>query len=430
MSLATTSETFGSTPTLMPPRPPSAWMRWPTPSAMRSGSGPACIPRERTQGRQLLAHELAHVQQQREGLAPPGVVQRQDAGTAGSQAALAPASKADAPAVSVAQAPPEVQRQLAYAMTVLSRRPLGEDQQHRLDEIIGGTPVLELIHQRDAKRSELEALPHWLAYYQTSNEALARGEELSAGVGADEQMIERMRADIQRLPAEVAELDAHIQAALLVLGIPDEAALLRMVEEEFPRIWVEQAKQIAYGMLDVNREAVLAEQQRYPPDSCTVDTAGLQAADAQIFAETQHHTELALQWDAKLQEVEQAQAALQHGRWLEEGAAGPGGLPGGVPPDVNELQDRVTMLSTEATALEERLVGADSTIDALRQLHGGAYPIMLVPGYQPGAFQGDEEWVARLTGRWTENLLENIEDTRENIAEDDIKSGICETSPR
>jgi len=335
-----------------------------------------------------------------------------------------PALVAHEPATSAAQAPAEVQRQIAYAMTVLSRRPLGEEQQRRLDEIIGATPLLELVRERNAKRSELEVLPQWLAYYQATNETLASlapGEQLPGGVGADEQMMERLRGDITRLTAEVAEFDANIQAALLVLGIPDEASLLRMVEEEFPRIWVEQAKQIAYGMLGVNREAVLAEQQRYPPGSCTVDTAGLQAADAQLFAEAQHRSDLGLEWEAKVQEVERARGALEHGRWLEEGSAEPGGLPGGVPPDLNELEGRVTTVGAEATALEEELVSAEIRIDALRKQQGAAYPIMLLPAYQPGVFQGDEAAVARLTGRWTDEILENIEDTEQNIAAGDIK---------
>lgn len=370
------------------------------------------------QGQRLLAHELTHVVQQRTGLVRPGTIQRQDAGT---PVVSTPASLVDAPAVPVAQAPPEVQRQLAYATTVLARRPLGEDEQRRIDEIIAGTPVLELIHERDSKRRELSDVSQWLAYYQATNEKLARGEVLAGGVGADEEMMGRLRADTARLTTELEHLDGNIQAELLVLGIPDEAALLRTVEEEFPLIWIEQGKQIAYGMLDVNRETVLAEQQRYPPDSCTVDTAGLQAADAQILAGAQQHSEFARQRDIKLQEVQQAQAALEQGRRLEQWAAQPGGLPAGVPPDVNELQDRVTMLSAEATTLEEQLVRAQIRTDALRKEHGAAYPILLVPDYRPGVFQGSEEQVALLTGRWTEDLLENIEDTRKNIAEGAIK---------
>lgn len=46
------------------------------------GFGAGLYPPRTTRGRRLLAHELVHVEQRRAGLAPPGLLQRQDAGSA------------------------------------------------------------------------------------------------------------------------------------------------------------------------------------------------------------------------------------------------------------------------------------------------------------------------------------------------------------
>ena len=61
---ARSSATFGSTPTATPPSRPGGCTRWLTRSAVMSTSPPAQYRPTLRDGRQLLAHELAHVIQQ------------------------------------------------------------------------------------------------------------------------------------------------------------------------------------------------------------------------------------------------------------------------------------------------------------------------------------------------------------------------------
>ena len=53
---------------------------------------------------------------------------------------------------------------------------------------------------------------------------------------------------------------------------------------------------------------------------------------------------------------------------------------------------------------------------------GAKFPILLSPSYEYGSlFRLDEEKLSRLTGKWTQEILDNIETTIENIREDKIK---------
>jgi hypothetical protein len=387
-------------------------------------------------GERLIAHELAHVVQS----------EAREIEATSSVSALESEARAAASNVTAGRsvgairgrATPDVmplldgegitqegRQQLTYAMTVLPRAPLTEAEQDQLERLIPGSHIYELISERSAVQQEIETKEAWLTDYRSRNAALERGEELSAGVGAGPELLSRLESERQALMDRSGELTAEINAELEALGISSERELVRMVRVEFPRMWIAQAKEIALGMLSVNRERVLAEQERSPPDMCTIDTAKLQAADAELYDLEQQRQEHEATVSRLEEERQQATTHLEDAQQLAYDAAQPGGLPGGVGPsleDLQALQGEIDRINQQLETAETELSSAQAALQDKKRTYSTDFPLLAIPQYYPGVFaRASEEGVSRITGRWTEDILENIEETEENIIDDDLK---------
>lgn len=355
----------------------------------------------------LMAHELAHVvQQSRRNL--PDKVQRQTDTDAGSDAGLTPptpdvesVSSTEAPATTAAISP-EVARQLAYAATVLRRIPqLTDVAQERLDEIIGDTPIYQLIQDRNSKRARIEQDKLWLEDYEARNAAAMRGEELAGGVPASQDVLDQTANEIATLTPQVDQLDEQIQANLSALHISNEEELLRIVEHEFPKTWIERAKQIAGGMLDENKDLVQREKNRYAANICSPDIENLRGVD-------RHLKQLSDEVENQLSQVE-----------MIEGAREQEVLPGGVSEqELSSSHYDIQRLPEMRAELERRR----NLLRTERQNYGAKFKVLLLDDYSPGVFaEASDEQLTELTGTWLQTILDNIETTRENINQEKIK---------
>ena len=181
-----------------------------------------------------------------------------------------------APPAAPAQAP-GADQQAAYDQAVMKRvDPLPDGVKGRLASIIGDAEVYGKIVERDEKTKQKDKdLEAW-----QGGTARGRNEHTDALL----EKIKTATADIERL-------DAEIKAALPALGVSDEDELLERVEEEFPAIWIGQAKEIAYSMLEENAQLVVAESNRYASSMSTPDGSrpnaadidGLRAADRELI---------------------------------------------------------------------------------------------------------------------------------------------------
>ena len=71
----------------------------------------------------------------------------------------------------------------------------------------------------------------------------------------------------------------------------------------------------------------------------------------------------------------------------------------------------------------QRLETQRQEFNEVKARYGERYPILLAQGYEPGAFSAAPlEDLARLTAAPLQEILDNIEEVREAIREDDLKS--------
>jgi len=325
-----------------------------------------------------------------------GMIQRQPAAPA------APPAKDAAPAAGQppTEIPPEVARQIALAVTVLRQvPPLSPETAQRLNKTIGGSDTYMKIRNRDERRAELEELT-------------ARGPTLG-NMG-------QYGGRVAKLREEIAELDKVIQAELAKLGVADADELRRMVEEEFPKLWVDRGKAVATTMLNQNAQVVQAEKDRYA-GVCSADTAGLKQADGALFEAAE--AVRGLQNEMRNQENERESLQVQLNVHLD--AQKEKSLPGGVPPTAEEthsLQAQVDDKNKEIEATRARIQEDGKKLEAQRAALGLKYPVLLLPDYYPGGFHdtsGDE--LSESTGEMLDQILKNIEKTKANIADSTIR---------
>lgn len=326
-------------------------------------------------GQRLLAHELTHVVQQSGGNV--GHVQRQ----------VADPGAADA----------EMLRIIAYQATVLRNvPPMAEADQSALAAVMDDMPVYQQLVERDGLRSELQQKQAFIVDLQGRNAALERGEELVAGVGASPEMMAGLAAEADAMAARIEALTAQIEPQLQALGT-DEAGLRRRVEEEFPAIWKRQAVAVVNTMLDENEARVLEEQQRYADLVCSPDIDGLVAADAALQPQQR-----------QIEELTAERNRAEEGLYLvtEWGA---------VPIGTDDDRAAIAAMSTRISELTAQL-------QADRNRHGAQHPILLSADYAPGVLQNlPDDQLQQLTGGWTAEILDNIADTRRNVAEGKLK---------
>jgi hypothetical protein len=335
-----------------------------------------------------------------------------------------------APLSQVLVVSPETERRVVYAATVLhGLPPIDTDREARLDAMIGGSSLYGQIRERSAKQQHLDELRTSFADLEArarSAADLAPGETLPGGVPPSEEEMATLGEEIYAGALEVKGLDAAVQAELRTLGIGDERELQSLVEREFPELWVQRGKQIAYRMLDVNQAVAEAEMDRYrAQDMCILDVEELRVVDARLAVMARGQQSAAEQAaaaegarEAKSEELRQAEDTI---RWSQA----PGGLPGGVPPSGEEIEGLnrdIARLEAEATSLRELEAAAAQDLDAARNHHAAQLPILLMDHYSPGMFENvSDEALGQMTGAMVQDVLDNIEETRENIANDEVR---------
>lgn len=64
--------------------------------------------------------------------------------------------------------------------------------------------------------------------------------------------------------------------------MPDERSLLRLINDEFPKLFLREARIVAHGILDAEEQKVRSELDRYAQQICSPDLEGLLAADRRL----------------------------------------------------------------------------------------------------------------------------------------------------
>lgn len=187
-------------------------------------------------------------------------------------------------------------------------------------------------------------------------------------------------------------LQREIGEGLAALGLADEVALHRLIDQEVPDRVLATATRVAAAMLDQNEAVARREQRRYGLESPS-DQAGLLAADRRL-ASLDRRSEI-----AELR----ARAQVEGDRLRSRGM--------GIATLVSPLHR-----SLERAEVQQR------DVDRLRGLLGLQYPILLAEGYRPGMFAGADPTVLRtLVEGPAGEVLENIAKVRVAIAENELK---------
>jgi hypothetical protein len=151
--------------------------------------------------------------------------------------------------------PPEIAAQLVLAQTALKNViPLKETERATLRKAIPGAPIVELIERREMRRGWLENLPSMIG--SLSPPAGQPDEAAAYQIWSLEQTAESYRKEIE-------EIQPQIDALVAQTGAKDETELLKLVTDEFPKMFVNRAKYIAYRQLWDNLNIAEAEGKRY-----------------------------------------------------------------------------------------------------------------------------------------------------------------------
>lgn len=313
-------------------------------------------------GQHLLAHELTHVIQQ-EG-------ERKDL-----QRACDPSISSCPPT----GAPP------TPGTPVLTRvQPITDADRATLQRSFAGAPLMNYINQRDAKRRLLDEKNTELLRIRPENGVPEEGSELQARVT-------QLEAAIETLNNEITALDNLIQVGVQELGLTEESQLVTLVNVTFPELFIRRAKEIARSELDKNKAIVEAEAERYGYRAC-VDSAertGLITAAQDLVRR-------------------QTDIANMEGILAQISRDAPSG---GVPsPETmgSNYYDYIRYPERIETAKRE-----------LQQAKGGyllRYPILARPNLDLNAIAtGNEATVGDAINGEVTTLIQNIDDTKENI---------------
>lgn len=316
-------------------------------------------------GLRLLAHELGHVAEQSHSFPRIQCYHEGQEGEPERQPSL------------------ERGEEAAAGLSLFARLPpLTEAEEAQLRTAIGGTELYRLIQQK-------------LAMLRRFNY------EESRGMG----IIRHTHANVSFMQ----HLQAEIDTELARVGVADEQALLRLVDEEIPDLVLRRAKQVADAMLQRNQEMAQAEMDRYAEQVCSPDIDGLLAADAELGRRY-----------GLIQSTEDE--IRQAARYMT-------GIPAGVPEAMTaqELgippqEESIMVVISNLDEYRQRLETQRQEFNEVKARYGERYPILLAQGYEPGAFSAAPlEDLARLTAAPLQEILDNIEEVREAIREDDLK---------
>jgi hypothetical protein len=412
-------------------------------------------------GRRLLAHELAHVAQFRSGRVPPGIILRQaDAGVeAGpSDAGIVDAGPPYVPTVSeytvidyaavpegsysipvglpeecspetlaYAQIGAEDRRRAAFTEVVLTRAPLVDTSiDEQLDKIAQLAPTYALIRSRREKQRSLDIHPNhqWLQYYRNTDKMYAEGNlegGVSAGVPATPETYQHLESELAALRSDIDLLDSLIAADLGRLGV-DESTILHLCEHVWPQIWITRAKQIAFTQLTVSREQVRAVAATYPWGISTAAGEELRDADDHlagiVLANGEYIMNVFPEKYARRNELLQLRRQLMP--YIEFAHMRPAGSDR--MEDLEIIDKEIAAIDADINAVHRRGRANKLKYNDERNRLAATMPILLFPNYYPGVFRDrNDEEIHNLTGSWTNQILSDIDDTKENIADGTIK---------
>ncbi|MFB8229074.1 hypothetical protein [Cellulosimicrobium sp. NPDC055967] len=270
----------------------------------------------------------------------------------------------------------------------LLRPSLTEAQTQALGRAVGGAPLVEAVRRRDALRLRLEQLDR---------------DRPSAGVEPAEVVAAREDARAQE-----RELTARIERELAALGVPDERALVALVERDFPEQFLEHAKTVAQELLADNEREALAERDRYALQVCSPDLEGLLEADRTLAS-----------LDYRSLEISVAAAERVLSRYAPSaGVLTPAELVQSLPESERSVGVDIANLDRNRQQLPSRR----AVYDRARLGLGRRFPLLLSDGYRPGSFAGaPPEELGRLTGEPIAVVVENIARVREAIDRDRLK---------
>lgn len=251
--------------------------------------------------------------------------------------------------------------------------PLNEQEQARLRLVIGGSRAYEAIQHR-------QALMRQFHHNQRRGMGIAN-------------YTDQRRAALQRA-------DVIVERELAALGLSNPQQLIDLYAEEMPRMVLARAKQVALGMLNKNEGIVRAELKRYGTGANPTDIEGLRNADQEIKLRNDDLRRL----QAQLDELENGSAA-QRNQSRGMGIA-------------NYTQQNLQRMAPIAEELSVRR----SEFEQIKLQYGTRFPVLMAKDYHPGMYtQGSPEQIAERAGEPLHEVLDNIEEVREEIQDDDMK---------
>lgn len=151
--------------------------------------------------------------------------------------------------------PKDVAAELIAVRATLSKVPrLAERDQATLRKAIPGAPILDLITRRNERRDWLENLPAMIG--ALSPPAGQPDDSVAYQIHSLQQSANVYRTDLEGLQKEI---DAHVRRA----GAASEQELAKLIEDEFPKMFIERGKAIAASQLADNLKIAETEAARY-----------------------------------------------------------------------------------------------------------------------------------------------------------------------
>jgi hypothetical protein len=300
----------------------------------------------------------------------------------------APAAPGRAPAPGLSS---DAQKRLIYAQTVLGKlEKLPEGDRATLDKAAAGSTIMKQIERRDHLRSDLEK----------AKIDLESAKDVS---GADKPAKEEeAQKRVETLTLDLEGAEQQVKDGLKDLGVASEAELVQLVDEKFPGIWEARAKAIANAMLDENLKVVEEEERRYDymrggaPKTAYDDINALRLADRELGA-----------FAAKLESWGDPYARANYETVSKAVGKGPESTPQGAADPYGDTGAESAERHSEKTRMVTRW-----------QTLGMQHVLLLHQEYVPGSLDksGDDD-LLKLTGEYTKHTKENIQSTRENIAD-------------
>lgn len=348
---------------------------------------------------------------------------------AATDAGATPAPAPEAPA----KLSPADERRLVFARTTLANvKPLPEADEKTLVKLIPGSPILQLIQERDELRKRLS----------DTVDARDAGRTASRD-GTDPQgdpgMIPGGPAGatwaeaIEDFQDRLFDLNQAIRDGCHALGIPNEEALVDLVEDRFPSLFLERAKTIALQVLTENEAVARKEAQRFGVVLGTEDTdvlglgelmgvdmrmntatpgaGGDPAAFAGIRAGAKELAELNAKIDAVDAGVDHRALDERNRQLADEEDMDWQTMEGQRPPSVSPI----------SKALDEERGAAMTAFLKRKTELGLTYPILTrIHDFAALAVAPDAQ-IQSITGREVLGILSDIRKTKEAIADGDLK---------